>query len=72
MNVAVLSETIEGEKRVALVPEVVKQLSGKGFKIVIQSGAGAGGSGKKRRLTGPARIREPGTASANQRRGFSH
>jgi NAD(P) transhydrogenase subunit alpha len=42
LNVAVLSETVEGEKRVALVPEVVKQLSGKGFKIVVQSRAGIG------------------------------
>jgi NAD(P) transhydrogenase subunit alpha len=40
LNVAVLSETVEGEKRVALVPEVAKQLIDRGFKVTVESGAG--------------------------------
>ena len=34
-------ETAEGERRVALVPEVVKKLTGKGLEVIVQSGAGA-------------------------------
>jgi len=40
MKLAVLAETADGERRVALVPEVAAQLIAKGFKIAIQSGAG--------------------------------
>jgi NAD(P) transhydrogenase subunit alpha len=42
MQIGVVKETAEGERRVALVPEVVKKLSGKGLEIVVQRGAGEG------------------------------
>jgi NAD(P) transhydrogenase subunit alpha len=40
MKVGVPKETAEGERRVALVPEVVRKLTGKGFEVVVQPGAG--------------------------------
>lgn len=42
MKLAVAKETIEGEKRVALIPESVKKLIGKGFQIQVEKGAGEG------------------------------
>jgi NAD(P) transhydrogenase subunit alpha len=43
MRIGVPKETTEGERRVALVPEVVKKLSATdGVEIVVQRGAGAG------------------------------
>ena len=39
-TVAVLRETAPKEKRVALVPEIVKKLKGRGASIVLQHGAG--------------------------------
>ncbi len=42
MQIGVPTETAEGEKRVALVPEVVRKLTGRGLEIVVQRGAGAG------------------------------
>jgi len=41
MRVGVPTETAEGERRVALVPEVVRRLAPKGLEILVQSGAGA-------------------------------
>lgn len=41
MRLGVPKETAEGERRVALVPEVVKKLTGKGLEVIVQSGAGA-------------------------------
>jgi NAD(P) transhydrogenase subunit alpha len=41
MRLGVPQETASGERRVALVPEVVKKLTGKGLEVVVQSGAGA-------------------------------
>lgn len=41
MIVAVLKETVPGERRVALVPAVVKRLVDAGFQVVVESGAGA-------------------------------
>jgi NAD(P) transhydrogenase subunit alpha len=41
MRIGVPKETAAGEHRVALVPEVVSKLKGKGLDIVVQSGAGA-------------------------------
>ena len=35
-------ETAEGERRVALVPDVVRRLTGAGHEVVIEAGAGAG------------------------------
>lgn len=40
MKVAVLSESMEGEKRVALIPEVVKNLTERKYEVVVQSEAG--------------------------------
>ena len=42
MKIGVPKETAEGERRVALVPEVVKKLSGQGHELVVQRGAGDG------------------------------
>jgi NAD(P) transhydrogenase subunit alpha len=44
MKVGVPTETAERERRVALVPEVVKRLTGKGHEVLVQPGAGAGAS----------------------------
>lgn len=40
MQIAVPSETLENEKRVALTPESVKKLTGLGFDVVVESGLG--------------------------------
>src|ERR1017187_8324902 len=42
MLIGVPTETAQGERRVALVPEVVRKLSGRGVEVIVQSGAGAG------------------------------
>jgi len=42
MLVAVPKETAPGERRVALVPEVVKRLGGRGVEVLVEAGAGAG------------------------------
>ena len=41
-EIGVPKETAEGERRVALVPEVVEKLSAPGIEVVVQAGAGAG------------------------------
>jgi proton-translocating NAD(P)+ transhydrogenase subunit alpha len=40
VRVAVPKETTPGERRVALVPEIVKRLTGGGFELVVERGAG--------------------------------
>ena len=42
MRVGVVKETAAGERRVALVPEVVKKLTAKGVDVVVEPGAGEG------------------------------
>jgi NAD(P) transhydrogenase subunit alpha len=42
MRIGVPTETAEGERRVALVPEVVRKLTGTGLEVLVQRGAGAG------------------------------
>ncbi|MBU3675164.1 MAG: Re/Si-specific NAD(P)(+) transhydrogenase subunit alpha [Solirubrobacteraceae bacterium] len=42
MRVGVPKETAEGERRVALVPEVVGKLTGRGIDVVVERGAGEG------------------------------
>ena len=42
MKIGVPKETAEGERRVALVPEVVKKLVGEGHELLVQRGAGDG------------------------------
>jgi NAD(P) transhydrogenase subunit alpha len=44
MRVGIPRETTEGERRVALVPETVGKLSGAGFNLVVESGAGEAAS----------------------------
>jgi NAD(P) transhydrogenase subunit alpha len=40
MKIGLLKETVTGERRVALSPDIVKKLSNKGFTIKVTSGAG--------------------------------
>jgi H+-translocating NAD(P) transhydrogenase subunit alpha len=40
VRVAVPTETAPGERRVALVPEIVKRLAAAGFEVVVERGAG--------------------------------
>ncbi len=40
MLIGVPTETASGERRVALVPEVVKKLAARGIDVIVQSGAG--------------------------------
>lgn len=40
MQIAVPSETLEHEKRVALIPESVKKLTGLGIEVVVEAGSG--------------------------------
>ncbi len=42
MQIGVPKELVEGERRVALVPEVVGKLSGQGLEVLVERGAGAG------------------------------
>jgi NAD(P) transhydrogenase subunit alpha len=42
MRIGVPKETAALERRVALVPEVVRKLSGEGLEVLVQRGAGAG------------------------------
>ncbi len=42
MQIGVPKETAEGERRVALVPEVVRKLTGQGLEVLVAHGAGAG------------------------------
>jgi NAD(P) transhydrogenase subunit alpha len=42
MQIGVPKETAEGERRVALVPEVVRKLTGQGLEVLVERGAGAG------------------------------
>jgi NAD(P) transhydrogenase subunit alpha len=42
MKISVPKETAAGERRVALVPEVVRKLTSNGHEVVVEAGAGAG------------------------------
>ena len=42
MRIAVIREMLPGEARVALVPELIGKLTGAGYEVAVQSGAGAG------------------------------
>jgi proton-translocating NAD(P)+ transhydrogenase subunit alpha len=42
MLIGVPTETLAGERRVALVPEVVRKLAARGAEVVVEAGAGAG------------------------------
>ena len=41
MKIGVPRETAEGERRVALVPDIVRKLTGQGHEVVVEPGAGA-------------------------------
>lgn len=41
MRIGVPKETVEGERRVALVPEVARKLASAGHEVLVQTGAGA-------------------------------
>jgi NAD(P) transhydrogenase subunit alpha len=41
MKVGVPKEIVDGERRVALVPEVIKKMAAKGFEFVVEPGAGS-------------------------------
>ena len=41
MRIGVPKETAEGERRVALVPDIVRKLAGQGHEVVVEPGAGA-------------------------------
>jgi len=41
MRIGVPKETVEGERRVALVPEVTRKLTSAGHEVLVQAGAGA-------------------------------
>src|SRR3954447_26135214 len=42
MKLGVPKETASGERRVAMVPDVVQRLARKGVEVVVEAGAGAG------------------------------
>jgi proton-translocating NAD(P)+ transhydrogenase subunit alpha len=42
MQIGVPKETVEGERRVALVPEVVRKLTGQELEVLVEKGAGSG------------------------------
>jgi NAD(P) transhydrogenase subunit alpha len=42
MRVGVPTETAEGERRVALVPDIVRRLQDKSIEVLVEAGAGAG------------------------------
>ena len=42
MRIGVPKETAAGERRVALVPEVVRKLTGKGHEVVVEAGSAEG------------------------------
>ncbi|MGH9099539.1 MAG: Re/Si-specific NAD(P)(+) transhydrogenase subunit alpha, partial [Acidimicrobiales bacterium] len=41
MKLAIPAETVAGERRVAVVPEVAKRLAAAGWSVAVQAGAGA-------------------------------
>ena len=63
MQIGVPKETADGERRVALVPEVVRKLLGRegGLEVVVERGAGAGAlipdASTRRRARGWSRTR---------------
>ena len=42
VSVFIPKETPEDERRVAATPDTIKKMVGKGLKVVVQAGAGAG------------------------------
>src|SRR5690348_12744952 len=66
MRVAVPRETAPGERRVALVPDVVQRLAADGFEIAVERGAGqAAGFGDDAFSEAGASLAEPGAVVAD-------
>ena len=42
LTVGVVRETGQGERRIALVPKLIERVSGRGLRVVVEPGAGAG------------------------------
>lgn len=63
MKIAVLKETLEGETRVAIVPETVRKLVSAGFQVVIERGAGARASFLDEAFTGAGALIESDPAT---------
>ena len=62
MIVAVVKETLAGERRVALVPDGVKALVKLGLEVRVEAGAGAAAGVERRGLPGRGRARREPTA----------
>ena len=64
VKLGIPKETAAGERRVALIPDSVKRLAQKKIEVVVESGAGEGGSYQKSRgVTRKSRVFLPGTTS---------
>ena len=63
MRIGVLSETAAGERRVALVPDIVRKLHAAGHEVIVEAGAGeSAGFGDRRFVEAGAAIGDPCTA----------
>ena len=69
MKIGVPKETAEGERRVALVPDVVKALTAKEIEVAVEAGAGEGASHPDSEYTTPGRRSEttPGARTSSSR-----
>ncbi|MFM7873783.1 MAG: NAD(P)(+) transhydrogenase (Re/Si-specific) subunit alpha, partial [Actinomycetota bacterium] len=66
MKIFVPKEINPGEKRVALVPDVISKLTRAGFEVVIESGAGIGaGAGDKEFVTAGAQVVASGDVASS-------
>ncbi len=63
MNIAVPKEIVEGERRVALVPDIAKRLVGDGMTVSVESGAGvaAGFTDEMYKAAGAEIVGDPAT-----------
>jgi len=60
MQIGVPKETVDGERRVALVPEVVRKLTGQDHRVLVERGAGAAA------MIPDAQFEEAGAALADE------
>ena len=73
MNVGVAKETAPGERRVALVPEVLGKLTAAGLDLLVETGAGAEAQprGARRRASEAVSCRAtPSVPASLSARGF--
>ena len=71
MELAVPTETRPGERRVALVPDVVKKLVGAGWDMCVQAGAGTEAAFSDRAYTEAGATVAPDTAATLAGPGWS-